>query len=192
MAVTEKRGLDSRLRCCSQKEETMSPNKTRTCLGLLAFALQTATCSFQPTFSFADGPQGATDQDQLPLWHLQPGTEITLPINANLPSDTNYPLGDGSSCILVPSESKQNRAINGTFALTVASVSCGSLGFDCTEYHGINVFLQGRSTFNGVPQKGDLYITCGSGDMKIADFRSLIEQGGGSVKVPDLVNAQQL
>jgi hypothetical protein len=143
-------------------------------------------------------------EDGYSIEKLQLGTEISIPLNAEVPTGEDLHLGSApdvynpylGSCDVVLSPSSENREINGTLFITVTSIGCGNEGGASSECHsewfddGVSMF--GVTTFNGIPQKGDTSLYCHSQDISIGDFKALIQKNGGTFKSPGPVSVQQL
>jgi hypothetical protein len=174
-------------------ESPMSQNKNFKA-GLVVLAL-IAAVSFQTRFAHADdsapaAAPAASEDDGYGITHLQPGTEISIPLHVVVPSHESASLGSipgmdgyGSQCEIVLSKSDENREIDGTFFLTVTSTD---------DVYDEGFHIQGDSTFNGVPQAGDIYIRCDNSEITVGQFKSLIEKDGGTVRSPGPVSVQQL
>jgi hypothetical protein len=175
-----------------------------TLLSVLSFRSNFARAddSTTPTAAASPAPSG---EDGYMMTHLQPGTEISVPLHALVPSGQNISLGtvpgdDYLSCEVILSSSDQNREIDGTLFLTVTSTGCGELvddQEDCTRLSGDyaaieGINMNGESSFNDIPQSGNIVIRCDSAAMTIGQFKALIRQDGGTFKTPGPVTVQQL
>ena len=174
----------------------MSQNKNFKA-GLLVLTLL-SVLPFQSNFVRADDSSTPTAvaspapsvEDGYGINHLQPGTEISIPLHVAVASHEDVPLGsvpgmysNEGQCEIVLSQSDENREIDGTFFLTVTSTS---------DVYDRGFHIQGDSTFNDVPQSGDIYIRCESDEISVGQLKTLIEKNGGTLRSPDPVSVQQL